>query len=274
MIYTVDDQTAPTHTPKNKGKESLAYLQYIVDHYNDLPSTIVFIHAHKTGFPQSWHIDNERQDNADSVRTLKLEYVQSKGYVNLRCQHSVGCPVSLRPSRNSRDTKTVDGAYWTAWEQLFNNSRVPKEIGVPCCSQFAVSKKQVLQRPLSDYRHFYNWVLENDLPDNVTAGIMENTWHIIFGQEPVHCPDQAQCYENQFKPLDTEGHPDLGWYSDVYAHSDKKKQSSVKKPDEHKQSDMFAHSDERGESEAYEQPDDQKESGMFAHSDGQPEEPH
>lgn len=198
MIYTVDKHNVPNHTPINKGRESLAYLKYIVDHYDDLPSTIVFLHPHKIGYPQAWHIDNPENDNAVSVRNLQLDFVQRNGYANLRCQHSVGCPVSVRPSRRFRDRRTVDGAYADAWEQLFNSTRVPKTIGVPCCSQFAVSRNQVLQRPLSDYRQFYLWVLENDLPDDVTAGIMESTWHIIFGQDPMYCPDEAQCYEDVY----------------------------------------------------------------------------
>lgn len=58
-------------------------------------------------------------------------------------------------------------------------------IGVPCCSQFAVSRDQVLKRSLDDYERYYNWVLTNKLSDDVTAHIMEYTWHIIFGMDPV-----------------------------------------------------------------------------------------
>lgn len=202
MIYTVDDQSAPHHTPINKGRESLAYLQYIIDHYYDLPSTIVFLHSHKDG-PLAWHNDNEAFSNVDSVRALNMEHVYRNGYANLRCQHSPGCPVSLRPnspssSRGNRQRNAVERAYSSAWKGLFNDTNVPDAVAVPCCSQFAVSRDQVMKRSFTDYHSYYRWVLDNDLPDNVTSGVMENTWHIIFGQDPVYCPDEAQCYEDVY----------------------------------------------------------------------------
>lgn len=80
---------------------------------------------------------------------------------------------------------TVEKEYKAAYAELFNSTDVPREVAVPCCSQFAVSRDQVLKRPLSDYQWFYNWVLETDLPDNLTSSVMENTWHIIFGQDAV-----------------------------------------------------------------------------------------
>ena len=184
MIYTVDDLAAPHHTPQNKGKESLAYLQYIVDHYNDLPSTIVFLHDHKDG-PASWHVDNPAFNNVESIRALQADFVQRNGYVNLRCQTAPGCPAEIQPFRNPPSTSLTENLYENAYKELFNDTTVPEAIGVPCCSQFAVSRQQVMQRPLSDYQHFYRWVSEVELPDDTVANIMEFTWHIIFGQEPV-----------------------------------------------------------------------------------------
>ncbi|OJJ33396.1 hypothetical protein ASPWEDRAFT_30474 [Aspergillus wentii DTO 134E9] len=188
IIYTVDDLSASMHTPTNKGRESLAYLQYIVDHYSDLPETIVFIHSHKDGLPAGWHTDTIEYSNIESVRSLRLDYVQQNGYANLRCQDAPGCPAEIHPSLKSSSSKastSTDSVYAQAWVELFNNTEVPEVVGVPCCSQFAVSRDQVLKRPLSDYQHYYEWVLTTDLSDEVAAHIMEYTWHIIFGQNPV-----------------------------------------------------------------------------------------
>nr|GFD58162.1 hypothetical protein [Tanacetum cinerariifolium] len=45
---TLDPLTNNTlRTLRNKGNEANAYLAYIVQNYNNLPSTIAFIHPHK-----------------------------------------------------------------------------------------------------------------------------------------------------------------------------------------------------------------------------------
>ncbi|KAJ5691852.1 hypothetical protein N7462_001275 [Penicillium macrosclerotiorum] len=176
FIYTVDDTSAPVHTPKNKGREALPYLQFIVDHYNDLPPIIVFLHSHRDGWPAAWHTDTMDYSNVDSVRALQRDFVQAEGFPG----------------------NTGEKHYADAWKELFGNTDVPQSIGAPCCSQFAVSRDQVLQRPLSDYQRMYNWVLTNDLPDEVTSSIMEYSWHIIFGKDPIFCPDTFQCYADVY----------------------------------------------------------------------------
>jgi hypothetical protein len=174
------------HTPKNKGRESLPYLQYIVDHYNELPDVVVFLHSHRDGMIAGWHIDTMDYSNVDSVRALRKDFVKEAGFVNLRCQLSPGCPVALQPFRQPPIPESPGEAHYaTAWKALFPNVPVPREVAAPCCSQFAVSREQVLMRPLSDYQRMYNWVMNNDLPDEATSNIMEYTWHIIFGKDPI-----------------------------------------------------------------------------------------
>ncbi|CAI7569515.1 unnamed protein product [Penicillium pancosmium] len=186
FIYTVDDVNAPAHTRSNKGREAQPYLQYLVEHYDDLPAIMVFLHPHRDGWPAAWHTDTMDYSNVDSVRALQREWVLSEGYVSLRCQTSPGCPAEMQPFRQpAKPGNTGEKHYATAWKELFGNSNVPKQIGAPCCSQFAVSREQVLQRSRSDYKRMLDWVLNNDLPDEVTSNIMEYSWHIIFGKEPI-----------------------------------------------------------------------------------------
>ncbi|KAJ5833915.1 hypothetical protein N7474_002226 [Penicillium riverlandense] len=199
IIYTVDDPFAPLHTPKNKGRESLPYLQYIVDHYEDLPETMVFLHPHRDGWPAAWHTDTMDYNNVDSVRALQTSFIQENGFANLRCQQTPGCPVELQPFRKqARSGNEAEKYYAQAWEELFNNTDVPEKIGAACCSQFAVSRDQVLKRSLSEYQRMYDWVLNTELPDQTVATIMEYSWHIIFGQEPVYCPNVFQCYADVY----------------------------------------------------------------------------
>jgi hypothetical protein len=69
--------------------------------------------------------------------------------------------------------------------QLFNNTDVPKKIGAACCGQFAVSREQVLKKPLSDYRHYLDWLINTALNDDTSGRVLEHLWHIIFGRDPV-----------------------------------------------------------------------------------------
>lgn len=160
-------------------------MQYIVEHYDDLPSFIIFLHSHRN---DRWHTDSFQHSNVESVRNLNTEFVLQNGYVNLRCIDLPGCPAEIQPFRSPADPdRYIEWNYARAYQELFQvrAKDVPQAVGVACCSQFAVSRDQVLRRPLEDYQHYYDWVLDTDLPDDVVSGIMQYTWHIIFGMDPV-----------------------------------------------------------------------------------------
>lgn len=67
-------------------------------------------------------------------------------------------------------------------------------ISVACCAQFAVSREQIYKRPLNDYIKIRQWVMDTEKDDAKSGRVMEYLWHIIFGKEAVHCPDQDTCY--------------------------------------------------------------------------------
>jgi hypothetical protein len=197
-IYNVDNTSEALHTPLNKGREANAYLLFIIQHYHDLPSIIVFLHAHRDTWPAAWHNDAPAYDNVNSIKSLQLEYVRSAGYANLRCNWIPGCPdevVWQRQKPELTGNATLDAETEVAniehkvpgvWRHFFGaNSEVPETIAAACCAQFAVSRKQVLQRPRSDYVRMHRWLMETEFDDQVSGTIMEYLWHVIFGQEPV-----------------------------------------------------------------------------------------
>jgi hypothetical protein len=51
VVYQVDDPEktvgAQHATLANKGNEAMGYLQFIIDYYDKLPSSIVFLHGHR-----------------------------------------------------------------------------------------------------------------------------------------------------------------------------------------------------------------------------------
>jgi hypothetical protein len=58
-------------------------------------------------------------------------------------------------------------------------------IASACCAQFAVSRDQVLKRPLEDYVKIRQWVMDTDRDDASSGRVMEYLWHVIFGKDLV-----------------------------------------------------------------------------------------
>ncbi|KAH4859922.1 hypothetical protein HBH70_012530 [Parastagonospora nodorum] len=193
---TLDPLTNGTlRTLRNKGMEANAYLAYIVQNYNNLPSTIAFLHPHKEGYPIAWHTDNEEHSNVVSLKTLNLNFIQSNGYANLRCNPEPGCPNEVMPFRDPpEDHRTIEAAMPDAWRDLFNNTNVPQVLATPCCAQFAVSRDQVQKRSLEEYKKYYTWLMETPLKDETSGRVFEYLWHVLFGQDPVYCPALERCY--------------------------------------------------------------------------------
>lgn len=120
------------------------------------------------------------------MRQLQLDFVQRSGYVNLRCIQAPGCPAEIQPFRTQHgEHEDVDLAFPGAWNHFFNGTEVPPVIATPCCAQFAVSKDQVLKRPLEEYVRMREWLYATELEDGVSGRIFEYLWHIIFGKEAV-----------------------------------------------------------------------------------------
>ncbi|OQE35443.1 hypothetical protein PENCOP_c013G01829 [Penicillium coprophilum] len=192
-VYLVDDPEADLPVEQNKGKESSAYLQYILDNYDKLPEYMVFLHAHQ----YSGHVEFWEQDNVLTVRRLQLDYLRQVGYLNLRCDWSPGCPDEVQPFRQTAG-RTTELAFAGAWIRIFNNTNVPEIVATPCCAQFAVTKEQVLQRPRSAYESYHYWLMTTELDDETSGRVFEYIWHIIFGQDPVFCPAKVQCYKDVY----------------------------------------------------------------------------
>ncbi|KAI4747583.1 hypothetical protein E4T50_02112 [Aureobasidium sp. EXF-12298] len=182
-VYSVDNDTWPLHTSRNKGREANVYLTYIVENYAKLPSTVAFVHAHEN----ARHTDADGHSNVNSLSSLNIDFVQSNGYANLRCTANPGCPDGVRPFHDYHDAedRRAEHAIADVWKELFGNSDVPKVIGAACCAQFAVSRDQVRRRPLEFYVGALKWLYETPLDDDTSGRVFEHLWHIIFGQDPV-----------------------------------------------------------------------------------------
>lgn len=63
---------------RNKGHEVMAYLSYIIDHYNNLSDVNIFLHSHR----YAWHNnDLLGGDAVQMVKRLSAERVQREGFM-------------------------------------------------------------------------------------------------------------------------------------------------------------------------------------------------
>ena len=208
---TADLSTTQLTTPLNKGKESMAYLTYIIDHYPNFPSTIAFIHSHRAGFLTAWHTDTPLHSNVHALQLLRLDTVARTGYVNLRCNWNPGC--THRGRANAHVTRdTWSGVMGNTSTPLFNSrpgrpGSLPADatifdeadhnkitVWAPCCAQFAVSRDAILARPVGDYISMREWLISTELDDARSGRVFEYLWHVVFGMESTFCPEAERCY--------------------------------------------------------------------------------
>ncbi|KAJ5765202.1 hypothetical protein N7520_004761, partial [Penicillium odoratum] len=214
-IYRTDaaEGEAELTVPENKGNEAMVYLTYIIDRYDTLPDVSVFMH----GGRYQWHNDNPLYDSVISIKDLQLGHVRKTGYVNLRCTWVIGCPAELQPARYLRDRPDDKDhptamAFPESFMELFPGIEVPEVVGVPCCSQFAVSRVAIHARGREEYLRIRNWLLRSPLNAGTSGRVLEYAWHIMFGKTAQFCPDAAQCYCNTYGYCDmTEADVQSRW---------------------------------------------------------------
>ena len=196
VIYVANDPSAPLHPPKNKGHEVMIYLTYIIDHYDDLPDIVIFMHAHR------WTHHNNHllgHDAVQMIRRLSSDYVTREGYVNMRCEWYPGCPEWLHP-KNAQESlaKQEEEVLSRSWKELFSASPIPKALGQACCAQFALSRERILSISLSQFIFYRDWIMRTPLSDYVSGRIWEYTWQFLFTGQSIVCPAEHICYCDGF----------------------------------------------------------------------------
>ena len=196
VIYVANDPSAPLHPPKNKGHEVMIYLTYIIDHYDDLPDIVIFMHAHR------WTHHNNHllgHDAVQMIRRLSSDYVAREGYVNMRCEWYPGCPEWLHP-KNAQESlaKQEEEVLSSSWRELFPASPIPKALGQACCAQFALSRERILSISLSQFIFYRDWIMRTPLSDYVSGRIWEYTWQFLFTGQSIVCPAEHICYCDGF----------------------------------------------------------------------------
>ncbi|KAG8207305.1 hypothetical protein GTR04_5318 [Trichophyton interdigitale] len=194
-IYVVDNSSAELTIPQDKGREAMVFLTYIIDRYDSLPGNIFFHHAKRF----QWHNDDPNYDALNLLQQFRLDYLKEEGYTNLRCDWALGCPSAIRPWVDAivflpNEHISSKHVYKKSFEQLFPDQSVPETVGVACCSQFAVRREIIQQRPKSDYIRYRKWLLDTEFSDQFSGRVFEYSWHIMFGKKAIHCPNASTCY--------------------------------------------------------------------------------
>lgn len=195
-IYTVDDDEADLQIPKNKGHEAMVYLTYIIDHYDELPDTVLFFHPHRSTWHNNILLD---LDSAKTITHLSDAHVARQGYMNARCHHDPGCPDWLHPDRPQAEWDLVhksEERFFTpaVWRELHPDAPLAPAISQPCCAQFAVSGARIRAHPRAEYLRYRDWLLNTELADENSGRVMEYTWQYIFTGQAEFCPSQHRCY--------------------------------------------------------------------------------
>jgi len=180
----------------NKGRETLPFLTYVIDHYDKLPDLSFFIH----GLNEQWHHD-VLPTMAGMLPRLRIQHLLEAGYTNLRCEHDSGCyPLvkHLWPKSDEAQIRqdTALGELEVEYRMniatnymgilnITDLNEVPDEIANICCAQFVVNRETILKRPLSDYQRMSDWVMASHLIDHEIGWIFEKLWHIIFQAPPI-----------------------------------------------------------------------------------------
>ncbi|KJR88897.1 uncharacterized protein SPSK_07734 [Sporothrix schenckii 1099-18] len=191
--YVTDAPLSPQlAVPVHKGREAMAYLTYIVDHYDTLADVVVFHHGHRRG----WH---QAMDAADEVRRLRTAYVARRGYASLRCLPGCENVIVLADyavdqaqlHRHARDVQLT-----TLLDDFLDKDageRVPVRLAAPCCAQFAASKTAIRRRSRAWWASLRQWLISTPLADADSGRLLEHTWHVWLGNESYHCPQYEAC---------------------------------------------------------------------------------
>lgn len=191
-IYVADDSSAPFHPPKNKGHEVMVYLTYLIDHYDQIPDVMIFMHAHRW----TWHNnDLMNHDAAEMVRRLSSERVMREGYMNMRCQWQPGCPNWIHPGKIDQDVNKLEEILVAeSWSELFPMDPIPQVLAAPCCGQFSLSRERVHSIPRATFVFYREWLLKTEISDYLSGRVFEYIWQYIFTGRNSWCPVQHICY--------------------------------------------------------------------------------
>jgi len=154
----------PNNLVKNWGREASSYLQFILEHYDDLPPRMIFVHGHN----ESWHMK-------DIVAALNVVDPMSYTYAALANMFVCFRADFVTLANCWEDAKAIP------WLGTLPVEPEDPLVGTICCATFLVTKERVLSRSKEFYQWLMDWIMSESMHDSLSGRCMEWMWHKIFG---------------------------------------------------------------------------------------------
>lgn len=151
----------------NRGREGSSYLRYIVDHWDDLPDYIAFIHGHEYAEHQKY-----KQHMLELIERAELK----DGYTPLN-GFWLGEP---SPDRVKPEYYLQIAKYWYLFAPY-----IKKYPDVPlfadAAGQFIVSRNKIKQYPFRAWKTWYDALVHPETHEEL-GFVFEYIWHYLFGE--------------------------------------------------------------------------------------------
>ena len=213
LIYPEINPVLPLRIIPNRGSESISYITAIIDHYDDLPDIMLFMHGHRF----SWHT-LLAQDW--TLRRLATHPPTDPSFTSTNGYHALGCLERWRndisqlfPTEIDANWNSNNGPRWheslaarfvQAWSEHLGEAYqlpLPEYVRVPTAASFAASKQAILRRPKAFYEDMREWLLKTNIENKWLGIVMEfqvgimiaNTSHFSVSQERCLCDLYSVC---------------------------------------------------------------------------------
>jgi hypothetical protein len=180
VVYKKDqDDDYPYNVPVNKGNEASAYLKYIIDHYDNLPEYVIFVHGHES----DWHHEDSMVDKLNSLRitkdytnlndsrhNFKLTYDKKQGFLLNGSTREIG-------PMNEWWDENMTQYFGDPWQYA------PVINRDTCCAQFVIKRDNILRHSINFYKTQYKWLITTDLHNYYSGRYYEWLWKFIFSHD-------------------------------------------------------------------------------------------
>eukprot|EP00929_Paragymnodinium_shiwhaense_P049825 TRINITY_DN25128_c0_g1_i1.p1 TRINITY_DN25128_c0_g1~~TRINITY_DN25128_c0_g1_i1.p1 ORF type:complete len:200 (+),score=44.77 TRINITY_DN25128_c0_g1_i1:233-832(+) len=164
----------------NVANEATSLLKYILNHYDDLPSNIIFVHDEDASPHHRGKISENLPEWIGKYEATGGGYYEFNSF-------------ELIDKRGLQEDVSVLGFWKKCMHETFGRLvAVEPEYG-KCCAQFIVSKRRILCRPRAFYKQLYDFLLagakrqergsylSERFDYNEYAGrLLEWSWRFIF----------------------------------------------------------------------------------------------